>query len=464
MNKPNIKKFINCETLGNKTIIIVSIILVYLLVSLFFSNHFFLYTKVNGVNLSLRAYEDADYIIRNYIQDYELQLIERNGETEFITKNDIELQYNEMNSITKIYDEQKSFQWISSLFKSQNYYVTDLYTYDNEKLEDTINGLMCINKARLEPQNVSFKYSDGSYNVIVEVHGNKIIKDKLNEEIITNLLKGKISLDLDQKLCYENPKYILSSDKTLQTKNLLNKYIATKIIYSFGNRNEILDGNIINKWLIVNENLDVIFNNNAVIKYVKILSRKYDTVGATREFKTSTSKIIEVTGGIYGWKINQDEETKILSGNITLGKVIEKEPIYAQKALSRDGNEIGNTYVEINITRQYLWFYKDGKLIAKGAVVTGNPNKGNATAVGTYMLNYKQNGATLIGLGYEVDVRYWMPFYGNMGIHDATWRNSFGGEIYKTRGTHGCVNAPLYLAKTIFENIDAGIPVISYEE
>ncbi|MHB8128362.1 MAG: L,D-transpeptidase family protein [Mobilitalea sp.] len=464
MNKPNIKKFFNCESLGNKTIIIALIILVYLLISLFFSNHFFFHTEINGVNLSLRAYDDADYIIRNYIKNYELQLLERNGETEFITRNDIELQYNEKNSITEIYEEQNSFQWISSLFKHQNYYVTDLYKYHKEKLEDTINGLMCINKDRLEPQNVSFKYSKGTYKVITEVYGNKIIKDKLNDEIKINLLKGKTSLDLDLKLCYENPEYILSSDKTLQTKNLLNKYIATKIIYCFGNKIEILDGNIISKWLIVDENLDIIINKDAVMNYVKMLSRKYDTVGASRDFRSSISKIIEVKGGLYGWKINQEEETKVLLENIMLGKVIKKEPIYTQKALSRDGNEIGKTYVEINITRQYLWFYKDGNLIAKGAVVTGNPNKGNATVVGTYMLGYKQKGATLIGLGYEVDVSYWMPFYGNMGIHDATWRNSFGGEIYKTRGTHGCVNVSFYLAKLIYENIDAGIPIISYEE
>jgi len=412
----------------------------------------------------MKSYEDADYIIRNYIKDYELQLIERNGETEFITGHDIELQYNEMNSITKIYQEQKSFQWISSLFKGQGYYVTDLYNYHNEKLEEAINKLMCINKDMLDPQNVSFKYSNGIYEVIEEVYGNKIIKEKLSEEIKKNIIRGKTSLDLDIKLCYENPKYILSSDKTYQTKNLLNKYVATKITYNFGNENEILEGNLINKWLHVNENLDVIINKNAVMKYVKGLGRKYDTVGETRNFKTSTGKIVEVIGGLYGWKINQAKETKALIENIKLGNVIEKEPIYTQKALSRDGNEIGNTYVEINITNQYLWFYKDGKLIAQGAIVTGNPNKGNSTVVGTYMLNYKQNGATLIGLGYEVNVNYWMPFYGNMGIHDANWRNSFGGEIYKSKGTHGCVNVPLYLAKTIFENIEAGIPVISYEE
>lgn len=55
-----------------------------------------------------------------------------------------------------------------------------------------------------------------------------------------------------------------------------------------------------------------------------------------------------------------------------------------------------------------------------------------------------------------------MPFNGNIGLHDATWRSTFGGTIYKTSGSHGCVNLPPAVAKTIFENIAAGVPVLCY--
>ena len=55
-----------------------------------------------------------------------------------------------------------------------------------------------------------------------------------------------------------------------------------------------------------------------------------------------------------------------------------------------------------------------------------------------------------------------MPFNGGIGIHDATWRSSFGGNIYVAGGSHGCVNAPYSLANTIFNNIDSGTPVVCY--
>jgi hypothetical protein len=256
----------------------------------------------------------------------------------------------------------------------------------------------------------------------------------------------------------------LNSDKTPQTKNLLNKYISTKITYIFRSEKEILDQNTINQWLSVDEDLEVVIDEKAVKHYVQGLSKKYDTAGAARKIKTSTNKTVEVNGGFYGWKMNCTAETEALLENIKRGEVLEKEPIYVQKALSGGENDIGNTYVEINITRQYLWFYKEGMLITQGPIVTGNPNKGNSTKVGVYMLNCKQTGPTLRGPDYESEVTYWMPFNGNIGIHDASWRYSFGGNIYKRNGSHGCVNVPLYLAKKIFDNIEDGTPVICYEE
>ncbi len=449
---------------GNTIIAIAFIILVYLLISLYFKNHFLINTTINGVNVSLKAEDDVNQIMKNHVKSYRLQLIERNGETEEITGRDVELEYNEKNNISEILQRQNSLKWIASLLKDQKVYANGLFTYNKNALENKIDGLHCLNNNRIESRNVDFKYSNGSYELVEEVYGNEIRKDHLNTAIRSGILRGETKLDLNEKLCYENPEYTLNSAKTLRTRELLNKYVSTNITYVFGSQKEKLDGDTINEWLSVDGNLDVEISKTAAGNYVKGLSKKYDTVGIARNFRTSVGKVIEVKGGLYGWKINRSAETEALLENINHGQVIVREPVYAQKALPRGENEIGNTYVEINITRQHLWFYKDGRLITHGPVVTGNPNRGNSTVVGTYMLNYKQKDAVLSGPGYRAAVKYWMPFYGNMGVHDASWRYSFGGEIYKRNGTHGCVNAPLYLAKTIFEHIEEGIPFVCYEE
>lgn len=464
MRQIALKKLVQSEVTGNIVILAASIALIYSLISIYFCNHFFFNTEINGVNVSLNAYGTADHMFRDHVKGYELQLAERNGTAEEIAGQEINLQYNEKVGISEIYPMQNSLQWICSLFRGQKYYLNHLYVYDENLLKNKIYKLNCLNEGATEPQNVDFQYLNGSYQVIQEVYGNVIMKDKLCEAIKASVEKGETSLDLEKKHCYKEPQYTLSSFKTRITKNLLDRYVSANITYQFGSERELLDGDTIHHWLSVDDNLEVVINKKAIVKFVNELGKKYDTVGVIRNFKTSTGKTIPVSGGLYGWKIGQNAESKALLENIRRGEVIKKEPAYAQKALFRGENEIGNTYLEISITRQHVWFYMDGKLRTDGPVVTGNPNRGWSTVTGTYMLNYKQKGATLSGPGYEAGVTYWMPFYGNIGIHDASWRYSFGGEIYKRNGTHGCVNAPFHLAKIIFENIEEGTPIICYEE
>ncbi|NLJ97064.1 MAG: L,D-transpeptidase family protein [Clostridiales bacterium] len=448
----------------NFIIFVISSAGIYLLISLYFINHFYFRTEINGINVSLKAHKNVSNIIGKFLKDYKLQLLERNGEREVITGQDIEMRYNKSNTILQINKMQNPFLWIGSLFKSKKYYIKDLYDYNRSLLDSKINSLKCLNENIIEPHNVDYKYTGNSYEILREINGNKINKTQFVKVINKYISEGRPVLDLNKMQCYEVPKYTKSSEKTLITKNKLNRYVSTNITYLFGSAREQLDGTIIHQWLHVDEDLEVIISKEEVSKYINKLSKKYDTVGVIREFQTSTGKKIELKDGLYGWKINQDSETDALLSNIKQGDVTTKEPIYLQKAFSREGNEIGNTYIEINISKQYLWFYKDGKLIAGGSVVTGNPNRGNATVLGVYMVNYKQKDTTLTGPGYEAKITYWMPFFGDIGIHDAPWRYRFGGEIYKRNGSHGCVNAPLYLAKTIFENLEEGTPVVVYTE
>jgi murein L,D-transpeptidase YcbB/YkuD len=177
---------------------------------------------------------------------------------------------------------------------------------------------------------------------------------------------------------------------------------------------------------------------------------------------SSSGNRINIGGGDYGWSVNKAKETEALIAAIKEGKTIEKQPAYNQTALAYGSNDIGNTYVEVDMAKQHLWFYKNGVLVTQGDVVTGNVSSDNSTPAGVYKLKFKQRNAILTGPDYATPVDYWMPFNKGVGIHDATWRSVFGGEIYKTSGSHGCVNSPYDLAKTIFENIEAGTPVICY--
>ena len=197
-------------------------------------------------------------------------------------------------------------------------------------------------------------------------------KDILYENMVNAILKDEKTINLESINSYEVPKYTKDSQEIVDAKDTLNKYITSKITYSIDGASEILDGSTIHKWLRVDENFAIIFDEDKIENYVDTLGSKYNTAGQTRDFVTSLKTSIKVSGGNYGWIIDRYGEIQDIISSIKDGQVITKEPKYSSTAIAHNTNDIGNTYVEINFTKQHLWFYKNGALIAEGDVVTGN--------------------------------------------------------------------------------------------
>ena len=117
----------------------------------------------------------------------------------------------------------------------------------------------------------------------------------------------------------------------------------------------------------------------------------------------------------------------------------------------------------MDLSAQTIYYYIDGELFIESPCVTGHM-PGMKTPGGLYQLNGKSVNTTLVGPGYASFVYYWMPFNRGIGMHDATWRSSFGDDIYQYNGSHGCVNLPLEVAGEIYHNIEVGTPIICYWE
>nr|WP_241428687.1 L,D-transpeptidase family protein [Clostridium saccharobutylicum] len=394
-----------------------------------------------------------------------MELKERGNNKEQITATDIGLKYSSQWKTTHIKDKKSSFQWLFTLFDTRTSKITQVVDFDEVLLKKALDNLSCFDENNIiEPQNPIFKYTENGYEIIDEVYGNKINKDILYNYVKNAILKGETIIDLESINCYEKPQYTSKSQEVIAAKDMLNKYVMSEITYKFGESKEVLDKSIINEWLTVDDNYQIIFDKEKIKKYLHVLSNTYDTVGKIRNFSTSLGKMVKVSGGDYGWAINIDNEMNELINIIKEGKTITRQPVYKQTAIYHDDNDIGNTYVEINMTKQHLWFYKNGTLVAAGDVVTGNISRGHSTPVGIYRLKFKQKNAVLKGESYRTPVKFWMPFNGGIGIHDASWRSQFGGDIYKTSGSHGCVNAPNYLAGIIFNNIEEDTPIVCYYE
>lgn len=233
------------------------------------------------------------------------------------------------------------------------------------------------------------------------------------------------------------------------------------ITYDFDDRTEELKGKKISKWLYETDKHEVKVHSEMAAKYIKKLADKYDTVGIKRNFTSICGNEVSVSGGTYGWRIDQKAETKNLVKTIKKGKSVKIKPEYAHRAKSRKKFDIGSTYVEVSLGEQHMWFYKNGKTLVSTDVVTGDISKGHGTPTGVYYILYKTTDYTLTGQGYASHVDYWLPFIQiGVGIHDSSWRGSYGGGIFTYDGSHGCVNTPRSAVQKIYNNIESTYPVV----
>ena len=243
----------------------------------------------------------------------------------------------------------------------------------------------------------------------------------------------------------------------------INKLTDVVITYDFDDRTETVDKEVIRGWLKKNKKGNYTLDKKQVSAYVSELAEKYDTVGQERTFHTYDGREITLNEGTYGWEINQEAEVKELISLIKKGKTLVREPVYSQEGLCRKINDIGYTYIEIDLTGQRMVFYNNGVPAADAPIVSGNPYVPNcATPTGCYTVGEKKSGYMVTGEDYPSGVNYWIQFYGNLGINDATWRGSFGEQLYEFEGTNGSICAPADQVQIIYNSVEENTPVVIY--
>lgn len=439
------------------------IALVYLGLALFFTKHFYFNTFINGENYSADSASSAQNLVLDTSNHYTLTINGRDGLIDTVTSADIGLKLEFGEEFQNIIKTQDAFLWPVSLFKKSEYTVDTMVTYSQEAFDNKIDTLCFFEQENIrQPQNAYLSdYTEEGYQIIPEDKGTVPIRTKIYNAVKESVEILADSVDLDAKECYTNAE-IVAEDRTLQKEcDALNQLTGVKITYKFGEDTEVLDGSIIKDWLVTEEGkLDI--DPDLVREYVNALSRKYDTWGKKREFQTTGGETITISQGAYGWWMNRAGEAEALAELIRSGKSEERTPLYHAQAAQYGENDIGDSYVEIDLTSQHLWVYNDGQLVEETDFVSGNVSRGYNTPVGVYGITYKERNTTLRGANYASKVSFWMPFNGNVGMHDASWRSSFGANIYLTNGSHGCVNLPSKKAEVIYGYVEQGEPVIVY--
>lgn len=400
------------------------------------------------------------------IGQYSLRVIERQADgttlEEKILGSEIGLSYVSTEQLQTILQEQNRFLWF--IKRDAVYETENVICYEEAALEEKIDGLSGFQKDFIrEPADAYIAdYVSGSgFELVAEDPGNRLNRKKTIEVIRTAVDGLKNQVDLGEAGCYEEPRVTLEDAGLQETYAKLQNYVTAVITYTFGTEREVLDGDIVADWIIREKN-QVSLDPELVKEYVNSLRKKHDTVFHKRKFLTSYGEEVTIELGDYGWWMDVGQETEELIGLLEQGTRAERVPVYRQTAASYDSPDYGDTYVEINLTAQHLFLYQNGECVLESDFVSGNASRGNDTPAGIYGITYKERNATLNGETYSTPVSFWMPFNNNVGMHDASWRSEFGGKIYLTNGSHGCINLPYSIAQEIYEYVEKDTPVICY--
>lgn len=448
--------------------VIGGLILIYLGISAYFISHFFVNTTINGKDFSGKSAKAVEEYIRGQVNGYELTIIEQNNDRNIIKGSEIGLTYKESSEIEDALKKQNPLLWPAGFFSQSSTQVSVGVDYDEALLDEKLQSIKAMSKEQTEPVSAYPKYNGNLFEVEPEVYGSAVDTEALKEKTVQYITEFRDSLNMMDEGCYKMPAYTSDSEEVKNACNTMNQYLKAKITYTM-DEEVVVDKDLISQWVTCDSEMNVTFNEEAVKAWMREFGEKYDTVGKTRSFTTPDGKQTQVSGGTYGWIVNEAQEAQNLIENIKNGENTTKEPEYKQTAASRSALDWGTTYAEVDLAAQKMWFVVDGSVALTTDVVTGRPSTGNATPEGVYDILYTQRGAVLRGdidpatgkPSYETPVSFWMPFtYQGHGFHDATWQSAFGGNRYLTHGSHGCVNMPYDKASQLFELITAGTPVI----
>lgn len=471
--KNRISRFLLCVLL-----LVFLCLLGYFFLAMYYRQGFAVNTWINGVYCTGKSVEDVNSELLAKVEAPIIIITDRDGTIYEIKLADAGYQEDYLTMLHKFKQEQNPYFWIENVTFHRNHEVKPLICYDVEKLKTLFYELTFVQDEQQTEKDYFILWSAVTEGYrLYDNLSNRIDIEKAFSVIVTSVEAGEYHIDLAESDCYydipltseqEQTKMLWEKIESFQDCGLVYDMGAEKIEFTPWITSHLLETSGVGDNLpVLDENGNLMLDREAVEHFVEELAREYDTYGLDRKFNSTRGDVITLTKGNYGTTLNQKAEMEylmenLLSSELHTGVTVEHIPEYKREAFVRGRDDIGGTYIEIDMTEQKLYYYVDRELKVETDVVTGNMRRKMGTPSGVYYVYNKQKDRILRGQGYASPVDYWMPVKGGVGIHDADWRKEFGGEIYKTNGSHGCINVPPEVMPELYEMVEIGTPVIMF--
>lgn len=459
--KKNITKYVVAGVVGLALVVYFSGVL-------YFHLHFGTYTTINGYNVSGYTVDEVEKLIVNDMNAYEVTVRFKNGELK-IKPGDGGLNINTSDSIEQVKKNDNPFLWFTNLSAKKNYDLFFMIDYDKEAMKEFISESTFMDEDNMKKSsNAEVVMDEGKVMIIPDVTGTELDKEKVYSTVFQTLDDGEIIVSLEESDCYIPAEITVDSEIIKKSAKSAEEFLAIEASYDFkGNIITIPKEDLCNMGYLSDDGTVKLSKTNIEL-YAKNFAEEYTTVYKERKFRTHDGELIYIKGeDNYGWELDPEQEAVELYEHMCTMKSFTKKPAAKKEGYTFwELNDIGNSYVEIDLSDQRVYVYIDGLRTYETPCVSGNLDYVHKTPGGLYGITYKANRVVLKGENYESPVMYWIPFNRDIGMHDATWRSEeqYTVDRYTWDGSHGCVNLPYGAAAKIYDLVEAGFPVVCYWE
>lgn len=438
------------------------VIAVYLLISfIYYNNRFLPSTVINGEDCSGKTVEEVSQIMEEKINDYHLTIVYNDITVDELYGSDINLSFGDMDVVLDdICDHQKKISWIKGLvFDSEPISTSKGLYYDADILNQFINSSLVLSMtSTIKSENAGLEYVDGEYQIRPAVYGDEINKTAFINKLIGSVNSLNTSVDINRDECFIMPELTEDNKTLIKSCKKANELIQNKIELNVTDDLFELPAEIKKDWLTVDSTGELIFNSDAFSRYMDRLDKSYSYSDGEREFKTYHGDTVTIKGGDFNTAVNRTKLTEDMS----LAMLNERDSRVVVDFISYENSEIGNSYIEVDLSNQMLWMFINGEQVVAAPVITGKDDGEHNTPEGVYRLKSKTQNTTVTENGESKEVAYYIGVNGDVGICDAPWKNLFGGSVYKNDGSDGSVYVLEDSAKDIYENCYENMPVVMY--
>lgn len=451
-------------------IVSVSLMATYVGLAVYYHNAFPYGTWINGIYCTGRSLQEVnDDLAKQFTYDG-VTVEDKDGSRYLITAEEISYQFDFKKALEIYQQQQNPWMWIDSLFGKNQVNLVPVVSYDSEAFDTCFEALpFCRERRPDKDRRVEIVRTPQGYELVNE-RTDILFVEEARGAVLTAVEEAKSEVLLVEAGCYHDLELTAQMRETLDIWEKLKNFQQCDIVYRMGEEEIPVNAAVVCDWIAVDDNgrfsLDdageLQLRENAIEEFIASLAQKYDTVGASRQFLSTRGDLVTVEGGLYGNKLDQEAETAYLKEAFAAKRSEVHEPAYLQEAWKQGSEDIGSTYIEVDMTEQKMYYYVDGVLTIDTPIVTGNTSRRMGTPSGVNFVYAKQKNRILRGRNYASHVDFWMPVKGNIGIHDAAWRGKFGGTIYQTNGSHGCINTPRAAMEQLFEMAEVGTPVVMF--